>query len=170
MVWRGAVVAAATLVVALGLFVLFEGSAPDLPLAAPARSVPPELIRLDSAEGTRLLFESEAYAAFAPLISHFETQKSLTHCGPASIAMVLNALQVPAPIADAYGTYRLFTQDNVLNALTEPIITDRAVERRPIGAAVRHEPGERFLRVQHGEAVARRGIEAQLSQGSSVCS
>ena len=60
-------------------------------LAEPVRPVAPGLIRLDGDDGRRLLFESEAHAAFLPLTSHFETQLSLTHCGTASIVMVLNA-------------------------------------------------------------------------------
>jgi hypothetical protein len=42
--------------------------------------------------------------------------------------MVLNALAVPAPAA--VGSYRLFTQGNVLDALTEPVTSDRTVARR----------------------------------------
>jgi hypothetical protein len=99
-------------------------------LAAPIREVAPGLIRLDGPEGQRLLFESEAHAAFLPLVSHFETQRSPTHCGPASIAMVLNALEVPAP---AYDGHRLFTQHNL--ELTDPIVSDREIERRGMSLA-----------------------------------
>jgi hypothetical protein len=42
--------------------------------------------------------------------------------------MVLNALEVPAPAA--FDSYRLFTQDNVFDALSDPITSDRAVARR----------------------------------------
>ena len=118
-----------------GSVFIFSRDETDPDLAPPARSAGPGLIGLDAPEGARLLFESEAHAAFLPLISHFVTQESPTDCGPASIAMVLNALAVPAPTATAYGSYRLFTQDNVLNGLTEPIVTDRAVEHRGMGLA-----------------------------------
>jgi hypothetical protein len=64
------------------------------------------------------------------LTSHFETQLSLTHCGVASIAMVLNALEVPAPAPSAYAPYRLFTQKNVLNARTDAVTDDETVARR----------------------------------------
>lgn len=127
-VWKvglGAVVTAAILAAALvGLRISGRGS----DLASPLRLVAPELVRLDSPEGRRLLFESEAHAPFFSLISHFETQESQTHCGLASIDMVLNALEVPAPTA--HGSYRLFTQENVLNNLTDSVISDRAVARR----------------------------------------
>ena len=130
-VGRGAVVAATLAIAALAGSVIAisrDGADPDL--AAPARSVAPGLIGLDAPEGRRLLFESEAHAAFLPLISHFETQKSVAHCGVASIVMVLNALQVPAPTTASYGSYRLFTQNNLLSELTDAITTDDAVARR----------------------------------------
>lgn len=98
-------------------------------LAPPARAAAPDLIALDAPEGERLLFESEARAAFLPLISYFETQQSQSYCGPATIAMVLNALDAPAPAPRAYTPYRLFTQDNVLNGLTREIVSDGGVAR-----------------------------------------
>jgi len=127
---RRAVLAAALLAIALVGSLAIYRDRPDSDLASPARTVPSGLVRFDAPEGRRLLFESEAHAAFLPLISHFETQKSQTYCGIASIAMVLNALEVPAPKAAAYGSYRLFTQENVLNSLTDSVISDRAVARR----------------------------------------
>lgn len=131
-----ALVGAAILVAALaGSAIVISRDGPDPDLASPTRNVAPGLVRLDAAEGSRLLFESEANAAFLPLISHFETQKSLAHCGVASIAMVLNALDVPAPVAASYGSYRLFTQENLLNRLTDSIVTDRAVARRGMSLA-----------------------------------
>ena len=98
-------------------------------LAQPSRAVAASLIPLDSAEGQRLLFESEAHAAFLPLVSHFENQTSQTQCGPATLAMVLNALEAPAPAPRAFAPHRLFTQDNVLNGLTREIVSDGGVAR-----------------------------------------
>lgn len=121
-----ATVAAAMVAIVLVTDPWFSRDSSDL--ASQTRTVAPGLVRLDAPEGRQLLFESEAHEAFLPLVSHFETQKSLAHCGPASIVMVLNALAVPAPMA--FGSYRLFTQDNVFNALTDPIISDRTVARR----------------------------------------
>lgn len=128
-------IAAAALVgSAVAIGVVGRGE-PDAGLSSPTRTVAPGLVRLDAAEGKRLLFESEAHTAFLPLISHFETQMSLTHCGPAAMAMVLNALEIPAPIATGYGSYRLFTQENVLNDLTDPIVSAWAVSRRGMSLA-----------------------------------
>lgn len=101
----------------------------DVDLAVPVRQVAAGLVELTGPEGGLLLSGSEAHAAFLPLMANFETQKNQTYCGPTSIAMILNALQVPAPIA-AYDSYRIFTQENVLNALTDSIISDRSVARR----------------------------------------
>lgn len=103
--------------------------APPAELAAPDRPVAEGLIALDSAEGKQLLFESEANAAFLPLISHFVTQRSQTYCGVASISMVLNATETPAPSPRDYAPYRLFTQDNVLSERTDEIVNARAVAR-----------------------------------------
>jgi hypothetical protein len=116
----------------VGLFVVvsaFEAHEPRPELQVPTRSVADGLVALDGPEGQRLLFESEAHAAFFPLASHFETQMSLTYCGVASIAMVLNALEAPAPAPADYAPHRLFTQDNVLNPLTAAITDDDAVSR-----------------------------------------
>jgi hypothetical protein len=98
-------------------------------LARPSRAVAGALVPLDSAEGQRLLFASEAHAAFLPLVSHFENQASQSHCGPATLAMVLNAVEAPAPAPRAYAPYRLFTQENVLNGRTREIVSDEGVAR-----------------------------------------
>jgi hypothetical protein len=126
----GAVVAVAIVAATLFGAAIMGRYEPVSDLTLPTRSVAPGLVRIDAAEGSRLLFESEARAAFLPLISHFETQQSLVHCGPASIAMVLNAMELPTPPAPTYHPYRLFTQENVLNDLTDSIIGDRALKRR----------------------------------------
>jgi hypothetical protein len=88
------------------------GSAETLPL-------PQSLIGLPSEEGEALLFGSEARADFAPLSSHFVTQDNPAFCGPASIAMVLNALEVPRPPSDMTLGLGMFDQENIFNARTE---------------------------------------------------
>jgi glutathione-S-conjugate glycine hydrolase len=121
-----AVLAAATLAFILVDDQWFSHSTAEL--ASQTRVAGPGHVRFEAPEGRRLLLQSETHEAFFPLIAFFETQKSTVHCGPASMVMVLNALEVPAPAA--FGSYRLFTQDNVLDALSEPIVTDRTVARR----------------------------------------
>ncbi len=131
---RGVVLTGILAATLAGSAVITRGG-PGSDLGPPTRTVAPGLVGLDAPAGQRLLFESEARAAFLPLISHFETQKSLAHCGPAAIAMVLNALEVPAPTVAAYGSYRLFTQDNVLNERTDAITSDSSVARRGMSLA-----------------------------------
>jgi hypothetical protein len=73
------------------------------------------LIALNSAEGTELLFESEANTDYGPLSIHFVTQQHPAFCGPASIAMILNALEVPRPASDMTIGLGMFDQDNIFN-------------------------------------------------------
>ena len=62
-------------------------------------------IDLRSEPGERLLLESDGFQAFVPLSVNFLTQKNQAFCGVASIVMVLNALQVPAPTTPEYEPY-----------------------------------------------------------------
>jgi glutathione-S-conjugate glycine hydrolase len=111
--------------------VALRGGDDDAPeLAAPMRTVPASLIPLDTAEGRRLLFGSEAHGSFLPLAAHFLTQDTQTYCGVASIAMVLNAMTVPAPTTSDYAPHRLFTQDNLFSGRTDGIISADRVARQ----------------------------------------
>jgi hypothetical protein len=106
------------------------GYRPAVDLALPARPIADSLIRLDTPEGQQLLFETEARLAFLPLVTCYETQRNQTYCGVASLVMVLNALQLPAPTTKEFGPYRIFTQDNVLNSRTDGLIRERRIARR----------------------------------------
>ena len=90
-------------------------AAQTLPLAEP-------LISLNSEQGSRLLLESEDNRAYWPLSIQFVTQKNQAFCGVASLAMVLNALGVPAPATPEFEPYKTFTQDNLLNEKTEAVL------------------------------------------------
>ena len=85
-------------------------------------AVPQNLVDLRSEQGEQLLLESDALEAYVPLSINFLTQKNQAFCGVASIVMVLNALQVPAPTTPEYEPYRTFTQDNFLDQRTEAIL------------------------------------------------
>jgi glutathione-S-conjugate glycine hydrolase len=98
-------------------------AAQTLPLA-------PELISLNSEAGERLLLESHARRPYIPLTINFVTQKTQSYCAIASIAMVLNALGVQAPDTPEYAPYRIYTQDNVLNATTERILPQAVLLKR----------------------------------------
>jgi hypothetical protein len=85
------------------------------PAHAEMASLPAHLVALDSAEGERLLIESKARRDFFPLTRTFVAQRSQTTCALASSAMVLNALDLPAPEVPAWSPYRSFTEDNLFN-------------------------------------------------------
>jgi Phytochelatin synthase len=114
--------------------------------------LPEALINLNSDRGARLLIESEAMDAYWPLSIQFLTQKKQTYCGVATLAMVLNALGVPAPETPEFEPFRTFTQDNVLNEQTEKILPEEILAKKgmtldqigellgiyPVEADVRH--------------------------------
>jgi hypothetical protein len=100
--------------------------------AAAAETLPlaEHLISLDSERGSKLLFESEAVDAYWPLSIQFVTQKNQAFCGVATIVMLLNALDVPAPTTPEFEPFRTFTQDNVLNEATEKILPQEILARQ----------------------------------------
>src|SRR5690349_19366503 len=114
--------------------------------------LPDNLIGFSSDAGESYLVESKAREAYFPLASNFLTQKTQAYCGVASIVMVLNALNVPAPSVPEYEPYKTFTQDNVLNERTEAILPRQVLDKQgmtldqigailstqPIKAEVRH--------------------------------
>jgi len=88
------------------------------------------LIYLDNKRGASLLSSASSKEDFLPLISRFETQKNLAYCGPASCAMVLNALEVEAPATLSHGSYRFFTQENLFTKDAEKVIDASTVRRQ----------------------------------------
>lgn len=114
--------------------------------------VPENLIDFRSEPGERLLLESDALEAYFPLSVNFLTQRNQAYCGVASIVMVLNALEVPAPASPEYEPYRTFTQDNFLDKRTEAVLPrevlgkqgmtldeiGRLLALHPVEAAVHH--------------------------------
>ena len=74
---------------ALGLFIVGANS--------DTLALPDNLAGLSTHDGEAYFAESDAREAYFPLASNFLTQKTQAYCGVASIVMVLNALQVPAP-------------------------------------------------------------------------
>ena len=98
--------------VVLSLFAVAEPRAETLPL-------PADLVALPSEQGEALLFGAEARSDFVPLSAQFVTQVNPAFCGPATIAMVLNALELPRPPSEATLGLGLFDQDNVFSAAAE---------------------------------------------------
>ena len=99
-------------------FLAFDARAQTQPL-------PGNLIDLRSDQGEQLLHDSDALEAFIPLSANFVTQVNQAYCGVASMVMVLNAMQLPAPPVPEYDPYHTFTQDNLLNERTDLILSAR---------------------------------------------
>jgi len=95
-----------------------------------ARLNPP--IALDSEEGEKLLMGSTSRKDYLPLTMEFVSQDNAAYCGVASIVMVLNALDVPAPVASGFrGQSRFFTQNNVFdNPEARKILSPEAVSAK----------------------------------------
>jgi len=102
--------------------------------AAPARAetlkLPPNLVALDSQEGKRLLFESEASTAYFPLTEQFVTQQNQAFCGVASLVMVLNALRMPAPASEELAPFTAFDQQNIFTSQTEAAVPRALIEEQ----------------------------------------
>ncbi|CAO3694365.1 unnamed protein product [Rhizopus stolonifer] len=77
------------------------------------RELPQTLVRFASPEGKRLFRDAmdDGYAeGFFPLTGNFTTQSEPSYCGPSSLAMVLNALEVD-PKRKWKGNWRWFSDD-----------------------------------------------------------
>lgn len=90
-------------------------------------SLPSNLISLNSDRGEQLLIESPARRDYWPLSIHFVSQQNLSYCGVASSVMVLNALEIPAPVAPELVRYRTFTQDNFFSDKTTGVMAAETV-------------------------------------------
>ncbi len=88
------------------------------------------LIPLNSPAGEQLLISSNARQDYLPLSIHFVTQDNLAYCGVASMVMVLNSLEIPAPVATEYRQAEFFTQNNLFNEKTEKIIPAQKISRQ----------------------------------------
>ena len=99
------------------------------PAAAETLPLPPELIALATPEGEALLIGAEARGDYFPLSIHFTTQINPAFCGPASMAMVLNALGVPRPASDLPLGLGMFDQANVFTPATEAVKPQASILR-----------------------------------------
>jgi hypothetical protein len=95
--------------------------------------LPDGLIAFDSEDGEALLIGAEARRDFFPLSSHFANQINPAYCGPASIAMVLNALNVPRPASDMTLGLGLFDQENIFTPATDAVKPAAAILSPPFG-------------------------------------
>ncbi|MEO1376223.1 MAG: phytochelatin synthase family protein [Cyanobacteria bacterium J06635_10] len=89
------------------------------------------LISFNTDEGENLLIKSQSREDFFPLTMQFVTQQNQAYCGVASIVMVLNSLDIPAPESPKYKPYRVFTQDNFFsNQAAVKVISPDVVSRQ----------------------------------------
>jgi hypothetical protein len=101
------------------------------PLAhAETLALPPNLTDLNSDQGQKFFLESGSFTAYFPIADNFVTQKTQAYCGVASIVMVLNALGVPAPATPEYQPYHTFTQDNLLDDMTDAVLPRAMLARQ----------------------------------------
>ena len=129
------------------LFAFILGAALAAAAAAQAETLPlpANLVDGESDAGGKLLFDSDAHVAFLPLTMNFVTQRTQSYCGVASIVMVLNALNLPAPTTPEFAPYNTFTQENVLNDDTDLIrprdlIAKRGMTLDQLGALLAVHP------------------------------
>lgn len=95
--------------------------------------LPDSLISLTTPEGEALLFDAEASRDYFPLSAHFTTQDNPAYCGPATIAMILNALDVPRPASDMTLGLGLFDQINIFTPAAEKAKPAVAIVNPPYG-------------------------------------
>ena len=103
-----------------------------LPAHADSLPLPENLIASTSPQGEALLVDADAREAYFTLASNYLTQKTQSFCGVASMVMVFNALQLPAPEVPEYAPYRTFTQDNIFNDRTEAILPQATILKQGI--------------------------------------
>ena len=73
-----------------------------------------KIIPLSSKRGVALFSQSN-HQNYWRLAQYYITQDNLHFCGVASIVMVLNAVNIPAPQVFSTEKYRLFTQENLFS-------------------------------------------------------
>jgi hypothetical protein len=94
-------------------------------------ALPSNLISFNSPEGEELLLESEAREDYWDLSTQFVTQINQAYCGVASMVMVLNSLDIPAPSAPQYTPYNVFTQEHFFdNPATQQVLSSDVVARQ----------------------------------------
>jgi hypothetical protein len=81
-------------------------------LAAPAHA-DDELVYFLTPESETLFAGASEKADFWPLIASFVSENKETFCGVASSVMVLNALNIPAPLSPSWYPNNFWNQDNI---------------------------------------------------------
>lgn len=89
-----------------------------------------DLVYLNTPEGSDRLVTAKFRNQFFAVQPYVDSQQNLAFCGPASIAAVLNSLDIRRPAASRLGPYRFFTQDGIFTIDTERIKPYAEVARR----------------------------------------
>jgi hypothetical protein len=136
--------------------------------AAETLPLPPGLTDFTSRDGETFLIESKARKDYFPLSIQFVTQKTPAYCGVASMVMVLNALNVPAPSTPDNRAFRTFTQDDVLDDSTDAVLPRDLLARQgmtldQLGALLQLHPVS--VEVHHAEDG---GLESFRSAASAA--
>jgi hypothetical protein len=87
-----------------------------------------KLIYLTEPEGEALALAAELRGPYFKLASYLETEQILTFCGPATIAAVLNSLDVERPKPAQFYPWALWTQPSVFNAANQAVKPYAVVE------------------------------------------
>ncbi len=98
--------------------------------------LPDGVISLATPEGAAMLYGAEANTDYFPLSIHFTTQDNPAYCGPATIAMVLNALDVPRPASDMTLGLGMFDQNNIFTPAAEAVKPASAIVNPPYGMTI----------------------------------
>lgn len=80
-----------------------------------------DLVYLNTRQGEERLMGTQVRRHFFALQPYVESQQNLAFCGPASIAAVLNSLEIPRPSVAQLYPYPFFTQDNIFTSATQRI-------------------------------------------------
>lgn len=89
-------------------------------LASPAVHAD-QLFYITDADGQKLFNEAEITAPYFKLATYLESEQILTFCGPATIAAVLNSLEIKRPVPQRLYPWGLFTQDTVFTPENQTI-------------------------------------------------
>ena len=93
-------------------------------------------INLVTPEGAAMLYGAKANTDYFPLSIHFTTQNNPAYCGPATIAMVPNALDVPRPASDMTLGLGMFAQNNIFTPAAEAVKPASAIVNPPYGMTI----------------------------------
>ncbi|HAG61928.1 MAG TPA: glutathione gamma-glutamylcysteinyltransferase [Coxiellaceae bacterium] len=87
----------------------------------------------DTPQGIARLNETQLHHQFTSLVHYFTTQQNKSYCGPASAAMILNALKIPPPPVTSLHPYSLWNQDNIFTTqVIKAGITTQLVKRQGV--------------------------------------